>query len=136
MCNNFIVFIQCVLTETLDLLTVEKMKAELRFVSAIHMGASVLTFGMKLMPKLSVDSWDSVEMVRVDDFCKFFVICSSLSSTGSLAIVSTAENDIFVESVHCVGNEAMLIDCSHTLGNQCLRAELAGVRCEGNILAQ
>ena len=45
--------------EILGLLTLKELKAELRFVSTTHMGASVLTFGMKWMLKLSVDSWDS-----------------------------------------------------------------------------
>ena len=51
---------QCVAMEILDLLMVKQMaKVELRFVSVTHMGASVLTFGMKWKHKLSVDSWDS-----------------------------------------------------------------------------
>ena len=43
-----------------DLWTVRGLvKVELKSASTIHMAASVLTFGMKWMPRLSVDSWDS-----------------------------------------------------------------------------
>ena len=52
-------------------------------------------------------------------------------STGSLSIVVNAESDIFLGNVHCIGNEAMLTDCSHSTEISCPRAELAGVRCEG-----
>ena len=42
--------------EISDLTVEEIMKVELRFVSTIRMAVFVLTFGMKWMPKLSVDS--------------------------------------------------------------------------------
>ena len=51
---------QYVVMVILDLWTVRGLvKVELKSASTIHMAASVLTFGMKWMPRLSVDSWDS-----------------------------------------------------------------------------
>ena len=48
---------QSVTMEISDLLIVEEtMKAELKFALTTHMVVSVLTFGMRLMLKLSVDN--------------------------------------------------------------------------------
>ena len=64
-------------------------------------------------------------ITNFDDYMSFFF------PTGSQPNVTTGENDTFLGSVHCTGNEPMLIDCSNSRGIQCSRAELAGVRCEG-----
>ena len=42
----------------------QTVKVELRFASTTPMEASVLISGMRWTPKLSVGSWDSLEMVK------------------------------------------------------------------------
>ena len=111
------------------------VKVEWRFVSTTPMVASVPTSGTRWMPKLSVGSWDSSEMVGTHNgIILTNMLQSSELSTGSQP--SRFENagvEIFLGTLNCDGTEAKLIDCSSSADTGCGNNELVGARCEGNM---
>ena len=132
-------------TKVLDLLSVCS-DGDLRLVNSEGIGEGRVeicinnTYG-----SICADFWDEVDaqvvcgqlgFMRNGQLLKYqmlFTIMASIAipSTGSLPNVTASGSAVFLRSVHCNGNEAMLTECNTSPTTQCSRAEFAGVRCEG-----
>ena len=64
------------------------------------------------------------------------VVCRQLglTSAGSITVTGISEGTgrIWLNNVHCIGNERVLVDCSYTIVNasSCTHAQDSTVRCQ------
>ena len=114
------------------------MRVELKYATMAAGGQFVMTIGMREMPQLCADSWDSHYKVELNTYENIKEILSF--TTGSIpfsrAHFGQGTGRIILDNVRCTGREQRLIDCPNIGVNNhnCHHSEDAGVCCEGELM--
>ena len=124
------------------ILLVDLIKAELKFVIVTSGAQYVMTAGMTEMLEWLADNWDSNHLVCLC-YCMVHAVITHYSvpikfcwtgGTASGLNFNTAPGAFFLDDLHCLGNEATLLNCTHNgiAVHSCISSEIAGVVCRGN----